>query len=259
MYILLRMILAAVLLTCYSSTGMTGEKAKLGPSVRQCIQAFNPSLADSSAAEFMAEDFWARECVQTCKGVIYEGECNSWSDSCCLTDSLEVDPDCQSSPPTPDPDPGTDLPPGTDSGYSLPPDPGDAGKATLEGIDSDGDGIRDDIQRYIFLTYPDSHKTRAALGQAAVALQKIILGSPDVETALYNTELEARASECIRFIRPEDGREMDNMLLAEFLNTIDRSRAYLAYDSQLSGHVFGVRNINEYRSSCSFDFDLMED
>lgn len=259
MNILLRMILAAMLLICFSRNGMAGEKAKLGPCVRQCIQAFNPSLADSAAAEFMAEDFRARECVQNCKEAIYVGECNSWSDSCCLADSLEVDPDCQSGPPNPDPDPGTELPPGTDSGYNLPPDPGDAGKASLAGIDSDGDGIRDDIQRYIFLTYPDSRKIRAALRQAAVALQKIILGSPDVETALYITELEARASECIRYIRPEDGREIDNMLLAEFLNTIDRSRAYLAYDSQLSGHVFGVRNIDEYRSSCSFDPVLMED
>jgi len=49
----------------------------------------------------------------------------------------------------------------------LPPDPGEAGKVTLEGIDSDGDGVRDDVQRYIALTYPDSEKTRLALTQHA--------------------------------------------------------------------------------------------
>jgi len=42
----------------------------------------------------------------------------------------------------------------------LPPDPGDTGKATLAGIDSDNDGVRDDIERYIWLTYPASAKTR---------------------------------------------------------------------------------------------------
>ena len=259
MNILLRMILTAMLLILSPDNGMAAVKAKLGPCVRQCVQAFNPALADSGAAAFIAEDFWARECVQTCKGAIYEGNCNSWADMCCLADSLEVDPDCQSEPPTPDPDPGTDLPPGTDLGDSLPPDPGNDGKATLEGIDSDGDGIRDDIQRYITLTYPDSRKTRAALRQAAVALQRIILQDPDEETALSNTELEARASECIRYIRPGDGREIDNMLLAEFLNTVERSKAYLEYDAQLRGHVFGVKNIDQYRSSCSFDPDIMED
>jgi len=31
----------------------------------------------------------------------------------------------------------------------LPPDPGEAGKATLTGIDVDRDGVRDDLQRYI--------------------------------------------------------------------------------------------------------------
>jgi hypothetical protein len=40
------------------------------------------------------------------------------------------------------------------SGSALPPDPGEAGKQTMLGIDSDGDGIRDDVQRYIYLTYP---------------------------------------------------------------------------------------------------------
>jgi len=259
MNILQRMILAPLLLLLFASSGIPGEKAKLGPCVRQCVHAFNPALADSGAVEFMADNFRAKECVQTCKGFIYEGECNSWADGCCHADYLETDPDCQSGPPTPEPNPGNNPPPGTDPGDSLPPDPGEAGKATLEGIDSDGDGIRDDIQRYIALTYPNSQKTRAALQQAAIALQKTILESPDVESALNNTELEARASECIRYIRPGDGRKIDNMLLAEFLNTLDRSKAYLEYDSKLSGHVFGVKEIDEYRTSCSFDPDLMED
>src|SRR5205807_2765584 len=30
----------------------------------------------------------------------------------------------------------------------VPPNPGAAGNATLAGIDSDGDGVRDDVQRY---------------------------------------------------------------------------------------------------------------
>jgi hypothetical protein len=35
----------------------------------------------------------------------------------------------------------------------VPPDPGEAGKQTLEGIDSDNDGVHDDVQRWIVLTY----------------------------------------------------------------------------------------------------------
>lgn len=47
---------------------------------------------------------------------------------------------------------------------TLPPDPGEVGKQTLEGIDSDKDGLRDDIQREIFFAYPDSERARRALG-----------------------------------------------------------------------------------------------
>jgi len=243
-------ILAIILVFLVSGNVWGGDKAKLGPCVRACVQAYNPSLADSGADEFMAEDFRARECVQLCKENTYEGECNSWADDCCNVDYLDVDPDCQSEPPPEPPNP---------PGNGLPPDPGEAGKATLEGIDSDQDGVRDDIQRYIALTYPDSQKTRAALRQAAIALQKIILESPDVESALYNTELEARASECIRYIHPDNGRKIDNMLMAEFLNTLERSRAYLDYDSKLGGHIFGTKDLDEYKSSCTFDPDSMED
>ena len=243
-----RFILAVMLTLLVSGNVCAGEKAKLGPCVRACVQAYNPSLADSGADEFMAEDFRAKECVQLCKEDTYQGECNSWADDCCNAAYLDTDPDCQGEPP-PDPDPGD----------NLPPDPGEAGKATLEGIDSDLDGIRDDIQRYIGLTYPDSRKTRAALRQSTIALQKIILESPDEESALNNTELEARASECIRYIHPDDGRKIDNTLMAEFLNTPERSRAYLAYNSKLGGHVFGGKDLDEYKTSCTFDPDMMED
>ena len=157
MNIPLRIIFAAMLVFVFSSTVFAGEKAKLGPCVKACVHAYNPSLADSGADEFMADDFRAKECVQMCKENTYEGECNSWADDCCNADFLDTDPDCQSEPPVDPPDPPN--PPGD----GLPPDPGEAGKATLEGIDSDQDGIRDDIQRYIALTYPDSQKTRAAL------------------------------------------------------------------------------------------------
>lgn len=241
------MLVAAALLLA-PTDGWSGEKARLGPCVRKCIQSFNPALADSGAEEFMAEGIQARECVRYCKETLYPGECDATADGCCNPDYLATDPDCQ--------DPEPPEPPDNDS---LPPDPGDEGKATLEGIDSDNDGLRDDIQRYIALQYPDSAKTRTALRQAALALQKIILDSPDEASALRNTELEARASECIRYIRPADGHHIDNTLMAEFLNTEARSRAYLSFNAKLSGHVFGTRDLDQYKSSCTFDPDQMED
>ena len=159
-------------------------------------------------------------------------------------------PDCQSEPPPDPPNP---------PGDGLPPDPGEAGKATLEGIDSDQDGIRDDIQRYIALTYPDSRKTREALRQFTLAFQKSTLESPDEESPLYNVESMHRASECLWHIHSENSIKIKNALKSEFLNTMERSRAYLAYNSKLGGHTFGGKDFDEYKSSCTFNPDLMED
>lgn len=56
---------------------------------------------------------------------------------------------------------------------TLPPDPGEAGKATLEGIDSDHDGLRDDVQREVFFLAPDSERLRMGLTQLAKPLQSL--------------------------------------------------------------------------------------
>jgi hypothetical protein len=39
---------------------------------------------------------------------------------------------------------------------NLPPDPGEAGKATIDGIDADKDGVRDDVQRWIAIQWGHS-------------------------------------------------------------------------------------------------------
>ena len=53
----------------------------------------------------------------------------------------------------------------------LPPDPGEAGKATIDGIDADKDGVRDDVQRYIWENWPDSERARRVLFAVAKTKQ----------------------------------------------------------------------------------------
>jgi hypothetical protein len=57
----------------------------------------------------------------------------------------------------------------------LPPDPGAPGMTTLAGIDSDHDGVRDDVQRAIALTFPQPSTARSIITQAAISLQAFIL------------------------------------------------------------------------------------
>jgi hypothetical protein len=56
-------------------------------------------------------------------------------------------------------------------GRNLPPDPGAEADKTVQGVDANTNGIRDDVELAIFKEYPNSTKTRAALLQYALALQ----------------------------------------------------------------------------------------
>ena len=56
-------------------------------------------------------------------------------------------------------------------GKNLPQDPGAEVDKTIAGIDTNKNGIRDDVELAIFKEYPNSAKTRAVLLQYALALQ----------------------------------------------------------------------------------------
>ncbi len=145
----------------------------------------------------------------------------------------------------------------------LPPDPGEAGKATLLGIDSDNDGVRDDIQRYIELTYPESAKTRAALRQNAKAMNAALESADDKRASINNSYKMDRAQECLYFIfREKEGSarpayNIRKKIDARILNTQERTLVYLDYDAQLGGEVFSTTPHElEYRS-CEFDPDSL--
>lgn len=81
---------------------------------------------------------------------------------------------------------------------TIPPDPGEASKTTLEGIDSDNDGLRDDVQREIIFLSPESEKMRMALGTYA-KVEQTLSSSPNLSKEESNALLEkiSAAGECI--------------------------------------------------------------
>jgi len=137
----------------------------------------------------------------------------------------------------------------------LPPDPGPAGEATLAGIDSDNDGVRDDVQRWIAIHYPNSQMTRAALIQDTKAMQRILLDAADPVKS-YNDALEDnRAIQCMSFIRPDDFYRILKEHKAIFLNTHLRSRAWFQADHNLSGKFFTLLPYDV--QGCDFDPYMM--
>jgi hypothetical protein len=145
----------------------------------------------------------------------------------------------------------------TISRIPLPPDPGEAGKATLEGIDSDNDGVRDDIQRYIALTYPDSEKTRAVLIQFAKPAQQMLIDAEDKVLTIRHSVAKTHAISCAYYIRPLDAGDIILKLKSQLLNTEARLMQNSTANRNLSGEI--LRGLMDRKSGCDFDPDTMEE
>jgi hypothetical protein len=144
---------------------------------------------------------------------------------------------------------------------NLPPDPGPAGDATIEGVDVNDNGIRDDIERWIALTYPNSEKTRQALIQNYYPLQNFMIHAREGDRdAVYNdmTALQ-RSSECLYYVRRDDANDLLAALECVVVNTSDRVYAYLDSSRILGGGSFPSKPLSTWKQSCTFDPDSLAD
>jgi hypothetical protein len=73
-------------------------------------------------------------------------------------------------------------------GIAVPPDPGNGGKLTVAGIDANGNGVRDDVERELAKLYGSDSVTFAAAMAFAKATQENLIAinssGPNVNTAL---------------------------------------------------------------------------
>src|SRR3989344_7720353 len=83
-------------------------------------------------------------------------------------------------------------------GKHLPPPPDLAQvDATIEGIDANGNGIRDDVELAIFAKYPNNLKVRAAELQYAMALQMYLTRVFNSETWVAAVQQTGRGYGCV--------------------------------------------------------------
>ena len=103
-------------------------------------------------------------------------------------------------------------------GKHLPPPPDPAKvDATVEGIDANANGIRDDVELAIFKKYPNSAKIRAAELQYAMTEQMFLVYVFDTGTWKAVAEEDGRASACIALTYPRSNLEI-------FLQTVASRR-----------------------------------
>ena len=150
------------------------------------------------------------------------------------------------------------------TGEEVPPDPGEAGWEG-EGIDSDGDGLRDDVQRWLAVNYG----TKFTLEEYKIAktyailFHRSLLYSDDKDKALNLVAERDTLYDALTYLRVEkklqdfeeenpDEAAVDSFLrerlaeIADFIrgleetvvNTNFRLVTYREFDSQLGGEVF---------------------
>jgi hypothetical protein len=140
----------------------------------------------------------------------------------------------------------------------LPPDPGEAGKVTLQGIDADGDGVRDDVERYIALTYATSTKTRYGLTQYAKAQQQLLVQATNKQSTIQNATDTGRADHCLKSIAGFNiAVSIRDDLGSLMLNTYDRVGANTRAESQLGGQVMEGMPPSQWRAQCDFNPDVL--
>lgn len=133
----------------------------------------------------------------------------------------------------------------------LPPDPGPLADDTVPGFDVDADGVRDDLQRFIWSKYPDSANKRNALLQQARANRRILLEAPDSPELSRLAQQLSHAVDCVSGVfGASEGYRAGMEIRAAQLDTVARLRASSLRSAALSGAVL-ESNVS-FLAGCEF-------
>ena len=143
------------------------------------------------------------------------------------------------------------------NGHRLPPEPDPAvNNATLLGIDSNHNGVRDDVERWIYKTY-DYPIERGVMLQNAQRFQAQI---SDINKAHEYSKLSDKSLSCEYYLEEQykwfqDKYEYDyvskKVKKIQF-NTIKRYIEYEKYNGQFNGEVFDAKIVPN-KNNCLFD------
>jgi hypothetical protein len=132
-------------------------------------------------------------------------------------------------------------------GAIPPPDPGPAGATTLAGIDANGNGVRDDVERFILIQFA-APAERRALFQYSIAMQSLILSAGSQTTAIQGATQLMRSVECLASVADASDA---NQVEAAFVNTPARAQAYLAASALISGQYIAGQLPGQLGASCN--------
>ena len=145
----------------------------------------------------------------------------------------------------------------TINGHTLPPEPDPTvNNSTLLGIDSNNNGVRDDVERWIYQNFEQPIK-RGIFMQSARAYNIVIVDpSKAKETKKYADNVVSCSAYWIFIHKPIPFDEYDfydhkiELRKVQF-NNMKRHMAYTRYEGELSGGVYPA--LPELKANCEFD------
>lgn len=145
------------------------------------------------------------------------------------------------------------------NGQTLPPEPDiDQNDATLLGVDANGNGIRDDVERKIIKKYKDKIKLNLMFQYAKV--DQKILGSDLTKEKAIELEAEgAKAINCRMYLKHQGIDLKRGARESEVLtyNIKKRVKKYIYFNQLLSGGVYGSKISDWTSDACEFDVESM--
>lgn len=151
------------------------------------------------------------------------------------------------------------------NGYILPPKPDETlNNSTLLGIDVNNNGVRDDVERWIFLEmkiYNGYEKIEQAIAMQQAKANQMALADP-ANTDDKPTKAITAGVECWSWYHyskqlplNDGGWDFMNAISDKCFNTRERLKTYLEYDASLSGRIFTSTPTLQRKSQCETDID----
>ncbi|WP_345975315.1 hypothetical protein [Sulfurimonas sp. HSL3-7] len=140
------------------------------------------------------------------------------------------------------------------NGHVLPPEPDPAiNNFTLAGVDVNKNGVRDDVERKIYLEH-ELEIERQSLMMSARQQQKRLEADDLIENATKWEKLDKYDIGCISYIFHEHGIDLYSLSAEDYVfNTRARVEKYIKYNQALSGGVYWTPKSYKVESSCDFN------
>ena len=152
------------------------------------------------------------------------------------------------------------------NGHVLPPEPDPVvNNSTLLGIDSNDNGVRDDVERWIYEMYKDKHPIHIDIAMQAGRAYKQVLETP--ERAKEIREVVNAPIHCNWYYKGYAKyfnepllvkKEINPAVHNKYFNTRERQNVYWQYDTLLSGGVYDLPEIDSLKTYCDFNTSKYE-